>query len=116
MAARDPFVRRELGWVTLHSVTGLISGLIGLALPLYAVQDITFPLWYRLLPPEAGAPGIVWWRIDGLAEALVVGLLGVGWLVATIAVSPVLARLQARPGRWLLPRRRVSTCRCGSPS
>ncbi|MFI9638672.1 sensor histidine kinase [Micromonospora sp. NPDC051925] len=102
VALRDPFVRRELGWVPLHSVTGLISGLIGLALPLYAVQDITFPLWYRLVPPEAGAPGIVWWRIDGLAEALAVGLLGVGWLAATVGFGPVLARLQARPGRWLL--------------
>ncbi|MEV6802355.1 sensor domain-containing protein [Micromonospora rifamycinica] len=103
VAVRDPFVRRELGWVALHSVTGLISGLLGLALPLYAVQDITFPLWYRLLPPEAGAPGIVWWHIDGLAEALLVGLLGVGWLAATVAFGPAAARLQARPGRWLLP-------------
>ncbi|MEU1884880.1 sensor domain-containing protein [Micromonospora rifamycinica] len=103
VAVRDPFVRRELGWVALHAVTGLCSGLIGLALPLYAVQDITFPLWYWLLPAEAGAPGIVWWRIHGLAEALLVGLLGLGWLVATVTVGPALARLQARPGRWLLP-------------
>ena len=102
-AARDPFVRRELGWVALHSLVGLVTGLVGLALPLYAVQDITFPLWYRLIPPDVGAPGIVWWRIDGLAEALGVGLLGVGWLAAAIWFSPVLARLQAWPGRWLLP-------------
>ncbi|GHJ08094.1 histidine kinase [Micromonospora humidisoli] len=103
VAARDPFVRRELGWVALHAVTGLIGGLLGLSMPLYAVQDLTFPLWYRLLPPEAGAPGIVWWRIDGLGEALMVGLLGFGWLAATLAFVPALARLQARPGRWLLP-------------
>ncbi|MBW4700987.1 MULTISPECIES: sensor histidine kinase [unclassified Micromonospora] len=103
VAVRDPFVRRELGWVALHAVTGLASGLLGLALPLYAVQDLTFPLWYRLLPPGAGAPGIVWWRIDGPAEALLVGLLGLGWLVAVVALGPPLARLQARPGRWLLP-------------
>ncbi|WP_194822275.1 sensor histidine kinase [Micromonospora sp. S-DT3-3-22] len=103
VAVRDPFVRRELGWVALHAVAGLTGGLLGLSLPLYAVQDLTFPLWYRLLPPEAGAPGIVWWRIDGLGEALVVGLLGFGWLAATVAFVPALARLQARPGRWLLP-------------
>ncbi|WP_328346662.1 sensor histidine kinase [Micromonospora sp. NBC_00421] len=103
VAVRDPFVRRELGWVTLHSVSGLVTGMLGLALPLYAVQDVTFPLWYRLIPPEAGAPGIIWWHIDGLAEALAVGLLGVGWLAATVVCGPALARLQARPGRWLLP-------------
>ena len=102
-AVRDPFVRRELGWVTLHSITGLVSGLVGLALPLYAVQYLTFPLWYRLVPPEAGAPGIAWWRIDGLSEALVVGLLGVGWLAAALWLGPALARFQAWPGRRLLP-------------
>ncbi|MET8360980.1 sensor domain-containing protein [Micromonospora sp. NPDC005171] len=102
-AAHDPFVRRELGWVGLYSLIGLVTGLVGVALPLYAVQDVTFPLWYRLIPADAGAPGIVWWRIDGLSEALAVGLLGVGWLAAAIWFSPVLARLQAWPGRWLLP-------------
>ncbi|MFF5056516.1 sensor histidine kinase [Micromonospora sp. NPDC000663] len=102
-AVRDPFVRREVGWVTLHSVTGLTSGLVGVALPLYAAQDITFPLWYRLLSPEDGAPGIFWWRIDGLSDALLVAVVGVGWLAATVAFTPALARFQAWPGRWLLP-------------
>ena len=102
-AARDPFVRREFGWVALYSLIGLVTGVVGLALPLYAVQDITFPLWYRLIPADFGAPGIVWWRIDGLSEALAVGALGVGWLAAAIWFSPALARFQAWPGRWLLP-------------
>ncbi|MGC4773104.1 sensor histidine kinase [Micromonospora sp. DT44] len=102
-AARDPFVRREVGWITLHSVIGLLSGLVGLALPLNALQEITFPLWYRLVAPEDGAPGIVWWRVDELSEALLVGLLGVGWLVAAIGFGPALARVQAWPGRSLLP-------------
>ncbi|MET8280518.1 sensor domain-containing protein [Micromonospora sp. NPDC005174] len=102
-AARDPFVRRELGWLTLHSTIGLVLGLVGLALPVNAVQDITFPLWYRLVPPEDGAPGIVWWRVDELSEALLVGLLGVGLLVAAFGFGPALARVQAWPGRLLLP-------------
>ncbi|MEU5960385.1 sensor domain-containing protein [Micromonospora parva] len=101
-AVHDPFVRRELGWVGLYSLIGLVAGLVGVALPLYAVQDVTFPLWYRLVPPDA-APGIVWWRVDDLSDALWVGVLGVGWLAAAIWFSPVLARLQAWPGRWLLP-------------
>ncbi|MCZ7436952.1 sensor domain-containing protein [Micromonospora sp. WMMC241] len=100
-ALRDPVVRRELGWVTLHAVLGFGTGLIGLALPLYAVQDLTFPLWFRLVPPDA-APGVVWWRVDGLPDALAVGLLGVGWLAVVVGAGPALARVQAWPGRWLL--------------
>ncbi|MFI2710795.1 sensor histidine kinase [Micromonospora sp. NPDC018662] len=101
-ALRDPVVRRELGWVALHAVLGLGTGLLGLALPLYAAQDLTFPLWFRLLRPEDGAPGLVWWRIDGLPDAVLVGLVGVAWLVAAVVCGPALARVQARPGRWLL--------------
>ncbi|GAB3805098.1 sensor histidine kinase [Micromonospora zhanjiangensis] len=101
-ALRDPFVRRELGWVALHSVTGLVSGLLGFAFPLNALQDMTFPLWYRWVPPEDGAPGVWWWRIDGQSEAFLAGLLGVGWLLAGVLFSPALARFQDWPGRWLL--------------
>ena len=101
-AIKDPFVRRELAWLPLHAIGGSLLGLLGVALPLYAVQDLTFPLWYRLVPPEAGAPSIVWWRVSGPGGALLVGLLGVGWLVAAVAGSPILARIQAAPGRWLL--------------
>ncbi|WP_174533650.1 sensor histidine kinase [Micromonospora chalcea] len=102
-ALRDPVVRRELRWVAVHGTLGFGAGLIALTLPIYAVQDITFPLWYRLVPPETGAAGIWWWRIDGLGDALAVGLLGVGWLVLAVVSGPALARLQARPGRRLLP-------------
>ncbi|WBB76080.1 sensor domain-containing protein [Micromonospora sp. WMMD1128] len=101
-ALRDPVVRRELGWTALHAPLGFGAGIVGLALPLTAVQDVTFPLWFRLLRPEDGAPGIVWWRIDGLPDALAVGLLGLAGLVLGVAVGPALARVQAWPGRWLL--------------
>ncbi|MFF0659183.1 MULTISPECIES: sensor domain-containing protein [Micromonospora] len=102
-ALRDPVVRRELRWIAVHGTLGFGAGLIALALPIYAVQDMTFPLWYRLVPPEAGAPGIGWWRIDGLGDALAVGVLGIGWLVLAVVSGPALARIQARPGRRLLP-------------
>ncbi|MGN9908726.1 sensor histidine kinase [Phytohabitans sp. LJ34] len=102
-ALRDAGVRRELGWVAVHATCGFVIGLLGLALPLYALQFLTFPLWYWLLPPEAGGPGIVYWRIDGLVDALAVGLMGVGWLAVVVGLGPGLARLQAWPGRRLLP-------------
>jgi signal transduction histidine kinase len=101
-AIHDPFVRRELAWLPMHAVVGFVAGLVGLALPLYAVQDLTFPLWYHFLDPDQGGPTIAVWRIDGLGDALLVGLLGVGWLILLVAGGPLLARLQAAPGRWLL--------------
>ena len=79
-ALRDPWVRRESAFVATHGTAGFGLGLLGLSLPLYAVQYLMFPLYFRLLPPDAGGPGLVYWRIDGLADALAVGLLGVGWL------------------------------------
>ncbi|NEA36845.1 sensor domain-containing protein [Streptomyces sp. SID13031] len=101
-AVRNPSVRRELGWLLLHATFGFLIGLLGLTLPLYAVQSLTFPLWYGLLPPGTNGPGLAAWRIDGLADALVVGLTGIAWFVIAVAVNPVLARVQAWTGRRLL--------------
>ncbi|HEY0535776.1 MAG TPA: sensor histidine kinase [Actinoplanes sp.] len=101
-AVKDPFVRRELAWLPLHGLLGFFLGTLGLALPMYAVQDLTFPLWYRLVDPDQGGPGLALWRIGGLFDALMVGVLGVGWLVVAVAGGPLLARLQAAPGRRLL--------------
>lgn len=101
-ALRDAGVRRELGWLVVHATSGFVTGLLGVGLPLYAVQFLTFPLWFWLLPPEAGGPGIVYWRIDGLLDALAVGLMGVGWVAVVVGLGPSMARLQAWPGRRLL--------------
>jgi signal transduction histidine kinase len=103
-ALQDPFVRRELAWLPLHGILGLVGGAAGLALPLYAVQDLSFPLWFRFIDPDQGGPGLALWRIDGLPDALLVALFGLGWLILALAGPPLqaLARLQTRPGRWLL--------------
>jgi signal transduction histidine kinase len=102
VALRDAGVRRELAWVGIHGTAGFLLGLLGLTLPLYALQCITFPLWYHLVPGDIGGPGVLFWPIRGLPDALLVALAGVGWLVATIVAGPYLARLQAWPGRRLL--------------
>ncbi|WP_341720614.1 sensor histidine kinase [Micromonospora sp. FIMYZ51] len=101
-ALRDPWVRRECAFVATHGTLGLVLGTVGLSLPLSAVQNLLFPLYFWLLPPEAGGPGFVSWRIDGLPDALVIALMGVGWLALAVAFGPRMARLQALPGRRLL--------------
>jgi signal transduction histidine kinase len=102
-ALGESAVRREFGWLALHATFGSAVGLIGLALPIYGAQDVTFPLWWRLVPAEKGGPGLPSWPVHHLADALWVALLGVGWLAVAVGLVPGMARLQAWPGRRLLP-------------
>ncbi|MFY1625645.1 sensor histidine kinase [Micromonospora sp. WMMD735] len=99
---RDPAVRRELVWLPVHSSLGLTMGLLGLTLPLTALQSLTFPFWHRLVAPEDGGPGLVSWRIDGLADAIGVSLLGAALMAVLFGAGRWLARLQAWPGLLLL--------------
>ncbi|MEE1939012.1 sensor domain-containing protein [Streptomyces sp. TRM 70361] len=102
-AAADPATRRELGWLVTHATAGLFLGLLGLTMPLRAVQDSTFPLWWGLLPAaEAESSALGLWTVHDQGDALGVAALGLGWLAASVLLMPVLARLQAWPGRRLL--------------
>jgi signal transduction histidine kinase len=101
-ALRDPAARREFGWLAVHGTYGFGIGLIGVTMPVYAAESLTFPLWFRLVSPEAGGPGVVFWPIHTLPDALAVGLMGVGWLAIAVGLGPAMARLQAWPGRRLL--------------
>ncbi|MFI5938509.1 sensor histidine kinase [Actinoplanes sp. NPDC051494] len=101
-AVRDRTVQREAGWVVTHATFGFIMGIVGLSLPLYAVQCITFPLWWRWVDAEQGGPGFISFPVRTELDALAVGLIGIGWVAVVIGLGPVLARIQAAPGRALL--------------
>ncbi|GAA5043599.1 signal transduction histidine kinase [Thermocatellispora tengchongensis] len=101
-ALADPAVWRELRWVPVHATMGFFLGLLGMALPLYAVRDGTFPLWWRLVPPDVASAQLGWWTVEDWPGALAVGLWGMAWIVVTLLVAPGMARLQAWPGRRLL--------------
>jgi signal transduction histidine kinase len=98
-AGRDPATRRELGWLAGAATAGLLWSLVGVLLPLYAVRDLSFPLWWRLLP-EGEAPW--WWPVADWTGALSVALLGVGWAALTVGLTPPMARLQDRAARRVL--------------
>ncbi|WP_304451225.1 sensor histidine kinase [Nocardiopsis sp. YSL2] len=98
---RDVRVRRDLAWLACHSTLGLVTGLLGVLLPVIAVRDSTFPLWWWLLPPDTagasiGVPVHDWYT------ALAVGLMGVAWGAIMFGFEPGLAWLQSWPGRRLL--------------
>lgn len=101
-ALADSTTRRELGWVAAHGTGGLALGVLGLALPLNAVRDGTFPLWWRAVPPADATASLGFPMVHDWPGAFVVGLFGIGWLVLVLVLFPGMARLQAWPGRRLL--------------
>ncbi|WP_329261278.1 sensor domain-containing protein [Actinoallomurus sp. NBC_01490] len=94
---------REMRWLFVHGTLGLLLGLVGATLVLDAVQDITFPLWWRLLlPTDNAAPSLVFWTVRDDSAAAAVAVFGVVLAVLFVVFGPALARLQAWPGRRLL--------------
>ncbi|MDO5498313.1 MAG: sensor domain-containing protein [Propionibacteriaceae bacterium] len=94
-------MRRDLTWLAAHASIGLAAGLVGVMLPVLAIRDSTFPLWWWAIPGDLagasiGVPVRDWYG------AAAVGLLGVGWWALTFGLSPVLAGIQSWPGRVLL--------------
>lgn len=100
-ARRDPATRRDLLWLFLHVPSGLVLGVLGLSLPIMAVRDATFPLYWRLLPSNEmttgfGIPVSTW------SGAFATALVSLVWLGIALTLGPRMARLQALPGRRLL--------------
>ena len=102
-AVADPTTRREAGWLGIHGLGGMALGLIGLALPLRALQDMLFPLYWRLLPPADRNPyHPLFEPIGDWVGAAGISLLGVALMILTAIVVGPMARLQSLPGRMLL--------------
>ncbi|WP_416531708.1 sensor domain-containing protein [Streptomyces coelicoflavus] len=101
-ALADLTTRRELGWLVRHGTLGFLLGLLGLLLPLCAVRDGTFPLWWRLVPEDATTTSIGVGTAHTWLDAVAALLLGVGWTAILLGLGPGMARLQAAPARRLL--------------
>ncbi|TMR04332.1 sensor histidine kinase [Actinomadura soli] len=101
-ALADTAVRRELCWVFTHGTAGLAFSAFAITLPISAVQDITYPLWWRLLPPPDTELTGVSWTVTNTSDALLVTLLGLALAAVFVLLAPAMARLQAWPGRHLL--------------
>jgi len=102
LALVDPTTRRELRWLARHASLGLLLGLCGALLPVLAVRDATFPLYWWLLPEGANTTSLGVGIAQTWADALAAALLGLGWIAIILGLTPGMARLQARPGRTLL--------------
>ncbi|WP_210582623.1 sensor histidine kinase [Streptomyces sp. GESEQ-4] len=93
---------RELGWLVRHSTVGALLGLLGVLLPVFAVRDTAFPLYWTFMPEGATATSVGIGNAHTWPDAVAVTLLGVGWIVIILGLTPGMARLQAGLGRRFL--------------
>ena len=98
----DPTTHRELRWLLRHSTLGLLLGLLGVLLPITAVRDTAFPLYWTFMPENTTATSLGIGNAHTWPDALAVALLGVGWIAIILGLTPGMARLQSGPGRRLL--------------
>ncbi|MCX5235972.1 sensor domain-containing protein [Streptomyces prunicolor] len=98
----DATTHRELRWLVRHSTLGLLLGLLGVLLPITAVRDTAFPLYWTFMPENTTATSLGIGNAQTWPDALAVALLGVGWIAIILGLAPGMARLQSGPGRHLL--------------
>ncbi|MFJ8138483.1 sensor histidine kinase [Streptomyces sp. NPDC096013] len=101
-ALADPTTRRELRWLVRHSTIGALLGVAGVLLPVLAVRDTAFPLYWTFTPENTTATSLGIGSAHTWPDALAVALLGIGWIAIILGLTPAMARLQSAPGRRLL--------------
>ncbi|MFF2553368.1 sensor histidine kinase [Nocardia sp. NPDC058058] len=96
---RDPANRRDLGWLTLHAVTGIFVGIIAVALPVAAAAQALRPWFWQVLP-ERSVEGLGF-VVDSWGLALLGSIAALPFLWLGLQ-APVVARWQARIAAALL--------------
>ncbi|MFF2547832.1 sensor domain-containing protein [Kitasatospora sp. NPDC058063] len=97
---RDPAVRKDLVWLLAHATAGTALSAAALTLCSHAVNWLTAPVWWRLLPDERGS--IILLTVDSWPVAVAAAVGGVGYAVVALAVLAPAADLHARASRRLL--------------
>ncbi|WP_166427678.1 sensor histidine kinase [Nonomuraea mesophila] len=98
VALTDPATPRDLAWLLVHGVAGTAAGYLALALPLFALNAVTVPLWWQAVPHAS----VLGYPIDSWPAALSGIAVGLGYGLLALVVPPPLATATARLGRVLL--------------
>lgn len=101
-ALADQVVRRDLGWLLSNAFGGLLITAFGVQMPINALREISFPLWWQLVPDgeSSALNGLV--TVHTTGGALLVAATGPVWAALWLFLGPKLLRLNARPGVALL--------------
>lgn len=98
----DPEARRDLAWVFMHATWGLIVGIVAIQLPVTAVHDITYPIWWMSV--EQVEQDLLNGTIEAQtwSTAVIGPVAGVAVFALWLIGAAKLLDLQTRPGRNLL--------------
>jgi signal transduction histidine kinase len=99
-AAQIRAARRDLVWLVVHGLTGALIGLLGLTLPLSAVNTAVVPLYWWLVPADDPAAPV--FPVRSWTDAALTFLITFVYLGLAMVVTPWLARRQSRWARGLL--------------
>ena len=116
-AVADPATRGSWAGCAAHATLGLLLGLVGVTLPISAVQRRHVPAVVAAVATgEAATPSMGLWTVHDWPGALGVGLLGVGWIAIIVGARPGHGPAAGVAGTAAAGARpRTPTCRCGSP-
>ncbi|MBB3676276.1 signal transduction histidine kinase [Modestobacter versicolor] len=101
-AAADPVTRRGLRWLAGHATGGLLLSMVAVLLPIYAVRDLSFPLWWYAVPAGEATDSLTFWEVTDWSGVLLVVLLGLAWTTLSLLLTRPIATLLAWRGRRLL--------------
>lgn len=100
----DPATWRDLMWLGSRALLWFVD-LIVLSLPLTAVRDLTLPLWWYLVPPDAAPSGALGIPVTSAGVAWASALMSPVWLTLAVVLPPLMGRVHDRVGRAFLPAR-----------
>jgi signal transduction histidine kinase len=98
--AAEPDSWRHGAWFVTHALTGSVVGLLGASLPAAAINALLVPLYWWAAPKDdpVSSP----YPVTSWTGAAFMPLIAVGYAIASLWVTPWLARTQDRLARWLL--------------
>ena len=98
-AAHDPQRWKDVAYLTLHGVVGLVCGTAWLVLWGVALGSLTLPAWWWAMPADAE---YFFLTIDTWEESVGAAAIGVALLPVAVLAQRPLALAQAHLARWLL--------------
>lgn len=93
-------VRRDAVWLAAHAATGAIIGLLGITLPLAAINAVVVPLYWWAVPEDE--PVTSPFPVTSWGLAALMPLMAAVYAAAAVFVTPWLARTQSRIAAKLL--------------
>ncbi|WP_293696140.1 sensor domain-containing protein [uncultured Agrococcus sp.] len=98
----DQTTQRDLMWLPVHATWGLIASFFGFQAGINVLREISFPLWWHLLPADEATTlnGLI--RVNDWSGAAFSVALGVVWLAVFLFLNPAIVQATAAPGLRLL--------------